>query len=446
MTSSGSITIQNGPLRQFPPRSEPIVAVMISGEDMSVWPPPNGVSRILFDVSVGGHHPDYLSHFLREGADDWDLIVTSRETVERLAPDHRKALEACPNVLVFPGWQGASFAWSEVRLVLRLLRHYPEAVLVHLEISNLLKGLAIVQWVPGLAGLCRRWTGIFFKSRSWFERGWGWKNGLKHWATDITVSRWVRRLRGARAGFLTQAIAREYEGRFPHQVVYVPDPVPSYLEQFPFEAKGGGSSGIPQSADGEEGRKDHSWSLAPPIPPGVRWRVCLVGSQGPRKGTEFAIRALEAHWEAPDTIELLVAGMCFRCPWVASHISSNPYVHLTVIDRGLDGNEFYQLVASSHVCLTPYERHYSPSAVLLVAAYAGTPVLATAQGQMLEEISRTGVGRLFPPGDAAAFARTLREMLRDDLAAFSKGRETLLFEHEWRSFVKAVHGLTIRDE
>lgn len=420
---------------------------MISGENRSLWPAPDTVRRILFDVSLGGHHPDYVSHFLRQGGAEWDLIVTSRETVEALSPEHRQALESHPHVLVFPGWEGASFAWSEVGLVLRLLRRYPQAFLVHLEISNLLKGLAIVQWVPGLAGLCRRWTGIFFKSRAWFERTWGWKKRLKHWVTDITVSRWIRRLRGAKAGFLTHAVAREYEARFPGKAMYVPDPVPSYLEKFPFDARGDEPSlSLGQLTDGEGKRSGFSLPLAPPLPPGVCWRVCLVGSQGPRKGTEFAIRALETHWKGPDRMELLVAGSCSRCPWVASHISSNPHLHLTVIDRGLGGDEFYQMVAGSHVCLTPYERHYSPSAVLLVAAYAGTPVLGTAQGQMLEEITRTGVGKVFPPNDALAFAAILEEMLQGLFTNPLKGRDILLFEHDWRAFVKAVHGLALLDE
>lgn len=420
------------------------------GTNKDNWPAPGEVASILFDVSIGGHHPEWLANFLVSGhLGQWDLIVTCEDTVARLIPEHRVLLENYPRVLVFPGWPSAQFFWEEFRLVLEFLKKYPQAILVHLEISNLLKGIILMQWMPGSAGLIRRLTGVFFKSRPWFERRQSLKKWVKYKMVDFSVSRWIWRMTGCRAGFLTKTIAEEYKQKFPERVVYVPDPLPAYLDLFPdtVDGKSAGVDGPPaltveQDQNNEANCPDRDTTMDVK----VRWRACLLGPQGPRKGTDFAIRALEAYWKGPEVLELVLAGSCRRCPWVVSYVPQNPYLKLTLINRVLSDEDFYRTAQQSDVSLTPYDRHYSPSGVLLVSIYAWTPVLSTDQGHMGEEIKRTGVGRVFPPKNEEQFVFCLNELLRTSFQVPEIGRRTLLDEHNRVDCVKAVCLLDTRQQ
>ena len=94
------------------------------------------------------------------------------------------------------------------------------------------------------------------------------------------------------------------------------------------------------------------------------------------------------------------------------------------------------------VACAPYDReesaYFSPLKVYEYLA-AGLPVVASAVGQLPAALDRGELGRLVPPGDVTALARTLAEV-RSDTAwrrrMRARVREAAVSRHSWRGVVE----------
>jgi glycosyltransferase involved in cell wall biosynthesis len=65
------------------------------------------------------------------------------------------------------------------------------------------------------------------------------------------------------------------------------------------------------------------------------------------------------------------------------------------------------------VAIFPYKPELDQSGALLQALGAGVPAIAYDVGGIAEPIRRYGAGRVVPPGDVAALALAVRELLSD---------------------------------
>jgi glycosyltransferase involved in cell wall biosynthesis len=165
------------------------------------------------------------------------------------------------------------------------------------------------------------------------------------------------------------------------------------------------------------------WKAAPPSTGGRR-ELITWGLLGPGKGLE---KSIEAVGMLPD----LEPGLRYRIvgrthPVVARREGASYRKRLEglvgslglddvveFVDRYLDDDELYRLVASSHVVITPYETvEQVTSGVLVDAIAAGRPVVATRFPHAIEMLG-AGAG-LVVEHEPSSIAAALRSLLEDD--------------------------------
>ena len=88
----------------------------------------------------------------------------------------------------------------------------------------------------------------------------------------------------------------------------------------------------------------------------------------------------------------------------------------------LDRPELDRALSESTVAVFPYGAELDQSGALLQALGAGVPAVVYDVGGLGEVVARFAAGRVVPPGDVAALAAALRELL-DDRTALAAARE-----------------------
>ncbi|MFC9068084.1 glycosyltransferase [Streptomyces carpaticus] len=190
-------------------------------------------------------------------------------------------------------------------------------------------------------------------------------------------------------------------------------------------------------------------------PHGRPFRLLHIGRLVPRKGAEVAIEALA---RVPGA-ELVIAG---GSPGAAP--GRDPEVRRLravarrcgVTDRvrfagAVPRPEVPALMRGCDLVLCPAT--YEPFGIVPLEAMAcGVPVVASAVGGQLDTVADPATGRLVPPGDPAALAAAVTELLDDPAqraACGAAGRRRVLTRYRWASVAEATErvyrDLRVRD-
>lgn len=143
-------------------------------------------------------------------------------------------------------------------------------------------------------------------------------------------------------------------------------------------------------------------------------RVAWIGRISPEKGLDLALRAFAQLGDGPARLSVLGDGAeRARCERLAERLGVADRVtwHGVVPDAGRLVGAFDALVLSSRTEGTPM--------VLLEAMGAGVPIVAAAVGGVPDLLSDAEAW-LVPPGEPAALAAALREVLRSPAAAAAR--------------------------
>ncbi|WP_409473711.1 glycosyltransferase [Streptomyces sp. HC307] len=168
-----------------------------------------------------------------------------------------------------------------------------------------------------------------------------------------------------------------------------------------------------------------------------RYRLLQLGRLVPRKGAAVSIAALA---RLPDT-ELVVVGgppgdrldddpEVRRLRAIARRAGVADRVHFT---GGVPSRQVPALLRGADVVLCP--AYYEPFGIVPLEAMAcGRPVVASAVGGHLDTIADPGTGRLVPPRDPEALARSVADLLaRPEAreACGAAGRRRVLRRYGW---------------
>lgn len=157
------------------------------------------------------------------------------------------------------------------------------------------------------------------------------------------------------------------------------------------------------------------------IEPGRRLAV-LFGSLEERKGvfeTLDAVRMLDADVAARLALVILGRGYPETRERLQSAVDRARQTAATVVfeERFVPDAELDDLVTAADVMLAPYRGHVGSSGVVLRAAAAGTPVLATSDGMVGREVRQHRLGQAVEPS-APSIAEALARAVRDPEADF----------------------------
>ena len=178
--------------------------------------------------------------------------------------------------------------------------------------------------------------------------------------------------------------------------------------------------------------------------------LCFTGSLRPWHGLDVAVESLPL---LPGSVHLLVAG-----DGPVRHEIASRSVELGVSERvhwlgQVQHSTVPVVLAASDVALAPYpaltDFAFSPLKLYEYLA-AGTPVVASAIGQLPEALAHGRWGHLVTPGDPASLADGIRDVLADPAAAQARAalaRDHAHAELSWESraseIVRAVRELEI---
>lgn len=113
-----------------------------------------------------------------------------------------------------------------------------------------------------------------------------------------------------------------------------------------------------------------------------------------------------------------------------------------VLNRYIEQEEMEWCFAASDAVLLPYRKHLGSSGVLVQAAMAGRPVIASDEGLIAERVRRFEVGWLFPSGDASSLRSLLMRLESGELKvreeAIQKGLKRYALEFSREAFRRAL--------
>jgi glycosyltransferase involved in cell wall biosynthesis len=173
--------------------------------------------------------------------------------------------------------------------------------------------------------------------------------------------------------------------------------------------------------------------VAPTLPPSaaprtlrVPVRICLVGGLDPRKGQDVAVAALAQLRDSGVEATLELVGREVDQEFAAA--VRDTARRLNVTERVVFVGEVPDAgphLEQADIVIAPSRGEWTPL-VLMEALARGLPVVAARVGGVEEIVSDRESGLLVAPGDPAALAAAVRELLADPHAALamaSRGRE-----------------------
>ena len=152
------------------------------------------------------------------------------------------------------------------------------------------------------------------------------------------------------------------------------------------------------------------------IDPARRVLLC-VGALDSRKGLDVTVEALERlPRDLHRSIALVLAGRLApteRAGHLArlQRLRDDTDVQIVVEDRYLDEAEIQPTIAAADLVLVPYQRHVGSSGILIRAATAGRPVLASDYGLVGAHVRRHALGEAVDATSAEAVADAIRRDL-----------------------------------
>lgn len=225
---------------------------------------------------------------------------------------------------------------------------------------------------------------------------------LMFWMHDAaTGDHWLERLASsvrpdlaiANSEFTAQTLPKLFRIPPPHRIIYEPVMPPHFSIS---------------SADREQLRAEHGTAPNDAV-------IIQVGRMEPYKGHKLHLDALAQLKELPGWHCWIVGG-----PQRAHESEYAGRLQQQAEATGIgdrvrflgDRTDVSRLLAGADIFCQPNTRGEPFGVVFLEALYAGLPVVATAIGGALEIVSED-CGRLTPPGDPAALANTLRQLIED---------------------------------
>lgn len=370
---------------------------------------------MLFDLSVGGHHPGYIQHLIRYWGEQ-DLpghldVVVLPEFLEQ----HDDVVELArrygtERVNFVPVTGGEAAALSSRSSYLRrrqrglqewdLLAKYAtslestECLIMYFDTFQL--SIALGRKIP-----CP-FSGLYFRSRFHYSEfpqcQLTWKDQLNHWRERLHLSQVLRHPQLKTLFCLDQFVVEHFD-QFHSKVkpVYLPDPIQIYnnskLE----------SQNLRESLGIDSARKV----------------FLLFGALDARKGLHQLLEAIQLlPLELCQKLCLLLVGpISLKDKPLAEsrivEISQSLPVQIIVHDQFVVDKDIQPYFQISDVVLAPYQRHLGTSSILIRAAAEQKPVLSSDYGLMGEWTRRYELGltvnSLVPSEIAKGLTRFLQE-------------------------------------
>jgi glycosyltransferase involved in cell wall biosynthesis len=133
------------------------------------------------------------------------------------------------------------------------------------------------------------------------------------------------------------------------------------------------------------------------------------------KGIELFLRAFAAA-SLPESDRLLLAGL--QAPEIRALLAGEfaPLVRagrIVSLDRVLSIEDFADAIAAMDVVCVPYPHHIGSASIVIRAAAAGRPVLASGFGWSGSVVPRFGLGRITNVNDVQTFAESIARSLNE---------------------------------
>ncbi|WNZ44005.1 glycosyltransferase family 4 protein [Leptolyngbya boryana CZ1] len=393
---------------------------------------------VLFDLVVGGHHATYIQHFIEY----WNskrlrqplYIIVAPEFAEvhadvyALAHDH-----ASRNVHFVVISQAEAIAIQTSKSLIRrsfrewqLFCQYAKALnaaqALLMYFDHLQVAIALGSPAPcPVSGIYFRPT---FHYASFAQHRASWQDRLRAWRQRLVLALAARNPRLTTLFCLDPFAISPIQKHVPRiQAVHLPDPVA------PFEAA---------SIDAA-----HPMSQA--IEP-ERYVFLLFGNLDQRKGITQVLAAIKLlPREIIEKICLLLVGKLL--PEDASTILSQIQtieqttpIQIVLHNRFVSESEMQHVFRRSDIVLIPYQRHVGMSGVLLQAAMAEKPVLASNYGLLGELVRTYELGITIETENCEQIAKSLASFVTDSRHRMGKvqNMQDFVQNHTPQHFVETI--------
>jgi glycosyltransferase involved in cell wall biosynthesis len=373
---------------------------------------------MLFDLSVGGHHPGYIQNLIRYWCDQdfagaIDVVVVPR--FMELHGDVVAEAQSYPNQRINfvplsadevarlntrAGAVAKAYqAFQEWGLLCQYARRLgtTHAVLMYLD-------TALVPFIFGQKPPCQI-SGIFFRPTFHYAT-FGhtpstWKDRIQVWRERFNLSQILRRPELS-ALYCLDPLVVEHLDQFGGSTacLYLPDPVQLYADDQPDLEQFRSQLGI---------QPDRTVFL-------------FFGALTNRKGIYQVLDAIATlTTEQRSKLCLLLVGPLGANPddkqqmlKKLSELSDSYQVQTVIRDQFVIDREIQPYFQIADVILAPYQRHVGMSAILVRAAAAQKPVLSSDYGLMGEVTRRYGLGLTVDSADPQAIAQGVTRFLQED--------------------------------
>ncbi|MBD2213609.1 glycosyltransferase family 4 protein [Nostoc linckia FACHB-104] len=375
---------------------------------------------LLFDLSVGGHHPAYIQHLIRYWGEQklpgrLDIVVMPKfleqhqDVVEIAQTYGSDRINFVPITEEEVTWLGpwTTFARKKLRALREwtILNRYAKALG---STECLIMYFDTFQFSTVLRRpLPCPFSGLYFRARFHYdefpESVLSWKDKVRHWQERFHISQVVGHPQ-LKTLFSLDQFAVKYLNQFhnPAKAVYLPDPVQIY-------------------SNSESNLDELKTSL------GIeahRQIFLLFGVLDSRKGIHQLLEA----------ISLLPANLCQKlCLLLVGPIKAQEKpeikqkieqlsqilpIQIVVYDKFVIDRENQPYFQLADVVLAPYQRHVGTSSILIRAAAAQKPVLCSNYGLMGEWTRHYQLGINVDSTVPAEIAQGLTKFLLESPAKF----------------------------
>jgi len=198
---------------------------------------------------------------------------------------------------------------------------------------------------------------------------------------------------------------------------------------------------LPDASEGDYLRDPKEARQRLGLPEG-RHIYLFFGGPYKRKGLSVAAEAWRG-WRKDGRPFLLCAGRLPEDKTMRVRLSALERAgDAKVLDRHMHQEEMEWCFASSDAVLLPYRKHLGSSGVLVQAAMAGRPVIASDEGLIAERVRRFEMGWLFQSGDASSLRSLLGRLESGELKAseeaIQKGLKRYALEFSRKAFRRAL--------
>jgi len=363
----------------------------------------NPKSAAVIEVQSAGHHPFYLrlvSESLTEAGYDLQFGLSGDlDVLKRLRSEAGYWFNHLPNRVVAKERRPRRLAMTR-ELGRWLAEWKPELVFFNSFdlVASTWCRMAALGWRPPKV-LKAKIAGFYLRPRFLEPEASGFQNRWKRIGFSNLVNEgWFRQLL-----ILDETmLARRCDPAWQRVFSWVPDPWD-------------GDFSIRQAA------ARATWKL-----PAKRRILLHFGTGSPRKGLPWIVEAMESL--PPEERPYLVCGgqldleETLRLRLQQLEIVGSA----RVFDRYFSEQERLYVFRAADAVALAYRAHYGSSGILVNAAAAGRPVIATDSGLVGERVRQHGLGVTVPEGDVPALAKVLRRLAIDE--------EPLASEHALRDF------------